>query len=683
MKIVLLIASLICPLAFAQPLNLNWAKTGGSTGNDYAFATTVDHAGNIYYTGQFSGTVDFDPGLAAFPLTSLGVSDLYVCKLDNNGNFLWALSVGSSGTTIAQSVAVDSTDNVYIGGSYTGFTDFDPGPGTTILPVDINTASQAFVAKYTSSGTFVWGKGFGGSQGDYGYGISIRSNTVYVTGRFAGTTDFDPTGGIVNYTSAGSADAFVSKFDLNGNFYWARPLGGTAFDYASSVAVNSQGMVYITGGFQGNFDADPGAAVNTLSNSGVVNTYDIFIWKLNSAGDYQNAFDIGSSNDDVGNDITIDNLDNVYTTGWFVYSVDFDPAVSGTSILTPIGGIDAFLLKMDVNDAYQWARNFGGSLGDLGRSVTTTANNDLVITGKFSTTADFDPGPGTQQIVSNGGTDIYLAGISSSGSYQWAAGMGSNTDDDGRDAMTDASGNIFAVGFYTDTADFNPRPINTNLNSAGLADLYAAKYHLCVPNNSTISPTACYSYQSPSNQFTWTTSGTYHDTLVNFEGCDSLITIHLTIDTVNVDVNVSNGTFSANQLGGTYQWIDCNTQTNIPGATSQQFTPTLNGDYAVIISNNGCTDTSNCYNIMNVGLESVENNVISIYPNPATHVINISSSTLIQQITLMDVSGKVVQYYPNVNQSHLSIYMAELSKGIYLLSVQTPGGITSKRIIKD
>lgn len=676
MKKIILTLGFATQFLCAQPLNLNWAKASGSTGNDYAFVTAIDNSGNIYYAGQFSGTVDFDPGTGTFPLSAIGANDMYLCKLDNNGNFLWAFSAGSSGTTIAQSIEIDSVNNVYIVGSYTGATDFDPGVGTVYLPVDMFSASQAFVAKYTSSGAYVWAKGFGSASGnglEYGYGAAIHSNNIYVTGRFAGTTDFDPSATTVNLTSVGSsADIYVSKFDLNGNFLWVRQLGGSSFDYGNSIAVNSQGMVYVTGGFQGSFDADPGPGVNTLTNA--FSGFDIFIWKLNSAGNYQNAFAIGSGNEDVGNDIAIDGFDNVYTTGWYTNTIDCDPSIGGFASLLPIGGVDVFLLKMDVNDTYQWAKGFGGTGGDLGRSVSINSINDIVITGKFSSTADFDPNAGIQNLISDGGTDIYLAGISSTGDYQWAAGMGGITDDDGRDVVTDSSGNIFAVGYFTDTADLNPRPSITNLNSQGLSDAYVAKYHLCSSTGSTITEDACVSYISPSGNYTWTNTGVYNDTITNFEGCDSVITINLTITTIDTGLGEINGIITSNQAGGTYQWFDCNIVANISGATSQFYTPTSNGNYGVIINLNGCTDTSSCYSIMNVGVNDESEIAFIIYPNPAEDFTIINSTEEIISLNITNIQGSMVEIKSNLNCYSYYLATAHLESGIYVISIETING---------
>ncbi|MDQ1256134.1 MAG: hypothetical protein QG656_730, partial [Candidatus Hydrogenedentes bacterium] len=197
-----------------------WAKAMGGTGNEWSEDITLDNAGNVYATGYFRSTADFDPGPGIFNLTSAGGIDVFVSKLNSTGVFVWAKAMGGTGNDFGEGIAVDSAGNVYTRGRFLGTVDFDPGAG--IFNLTQAGSSDLFVSKLDSGGNFVWAKRMGGSSIGDGDGIAVDSaGNVYTTGWFLGTVDFDPGPGTFNLTSAGN-DIFVSKLDSAGNFVWAK-----------------------------------------------------------------------------------------------------------------------------------------------------------------------------------------------------------------------------------------------------------------------------------------------------------------------------------------------------------------------------------------------------------------------------------------------------------------------------
>jgi hypothetical protein len=168
-----------------------WAIQFGGTGSDGGNSLYIDDADDIYITGSFVNTIDFDPGVGINNLTSTGQSDVFICKLDGDANHLWSTSFGGTLDDIGNSITVDAFDNIYVTGNYEGTTDFDPG-----VAVENATAVgtyDVFVSKFNAAGSFVWAKQFGGSTFDFGMSIATdQSGKVYVGGIYQTTVDFDP-----------------------------------------------------------------------------------------------------------------------------------------------------------------------------------------------------------------------------------------------------------------------------------------------------------------------------------------------------------------------------------------------------------------------------------------------------------------------------------------------------------
>ena len=261
--------------------NFVWALAVGGTGSDVAEAVALDDAGNVHSVGRFQATVDFDPGVGVFNLTSAGVDDIFVLKLDSAGTFIWARAMGGTDTDLAKDVAVDVAGNVYSVGRFEATADFDPGPG--VFNLTSAGADDIFVSKLDSAGDFVWARAIGGADEDEGEAVALdAAGDVYSAGEFDDTADFDPGPGVFNLTSAGNDDIFVSKLDSDGNFVWARAIGGTSSKAADDVAVDATGNVYAAGGFRETVDFDPGPGVTNLTSAGDT---DIFVLKLGPSGD--------------------------------------------------------------------------------------------------------------------------------------------------------------------------------------------------------------------------------------------------------------------------------------------------------------------------------------------------------------------------------------------------------------
>lgn len=391
--------------------NFVWAKSFvGSFSDAGAASIAVDGTGNIYTTGYFSSQVDFDPAQSTqFYMTSAGSYDIFISKLNSFGNFVWAKRLGGSGVDQPSTIAVDLLGNVYTSGFIQANADLDPGLATYFLPF-ISGNSDVFISKLDTSGNFVWGKGMGGSGNDQGNSITIDAlGDVYTTGYFSGSGDFDPSpGGLFNLSSTGGNDIFILKLTSAGNFLWAKKIGSPGADQGNSIAVDVLGNVYTTGFFTGTADFDPNAANYNLTSASA----DIFISKLNAFGNFVWAKSMGNISQDMGYGIAVDNSGNVYTSGFFVAEVDFDPG-AGIYKLTPPGYYDdIFILKLDASGNFIWAKNMGGTDIDRGFALAVDAVGNVYSTGYFYGTADFDPDAGEYNLTSVGNSDIFIVKLS-------------------------------------------------------------------------------------------------------------------------------------------------------------------------------------------------------------------------------------------------------------------------------
>jgi hypothetical protein len=214
-------------------------------------------------------------------------------------------------------------------------------------------------------------------------------------------------------------------------------------------------------------------------------------------------------------------------------------------------------------------------------------------------------------------------------------------------------------------------------------------FRTCFETLDSISAVACGTYNSPSGKI-FTSSGIINDTIMNADGCDSIITINLTINqsTTNTTITQNGNTLSVQSGATSYQWLDCNNAfTIIPGETNNTYTPSGNGDYAVEVSNGNCTDTSLCYNTTITGLtqnDKAENQYISIYPNPSSCLFNIDLGETSQSgwYQIKDIQGKVLRKV-QFNEQQLIQLDLNQSTGIYIIELKTDEGIAIKKLIKQ
>ena len=362
--------------------NWLWAKrTGSSADSDHGHGIAVDSSGNVYLTGDFQESSTIGTAGGSTTLSSSGGYDVFVVKLDSNGNWLWAKRAGGSGDDQGYGIAVDLSGNAYVTGTFTGSpADF----GNTTLS-SVNSMSgpggspDVFVAKLDSSGNWLWAERAGGPSADTGFGIAVdSSDNTYVTGIFTASLHTNPAdfGNTTLLSSSGSSDVFVAKLDSSGDWLWAKRAGGsTDSNVGIGIAVDSSFNAYVTGYFTGS-SADFGNT--TLNSSG---SSDVFVAKLDSSGDWLWAKRAGGAAVDDGSGIAVDSSGNAYLTGgFFGSSADF-----GNTTLSKSNSSrsDVFVAKLDSSGDWLWAKRAGGSVNDLGYGIAVDSSGNAYVIGYF------------------------------------------------------------------------------------------------------------------------------------------------------------------------------------------------------------------------------------------------------------------------------------------------------------
>jgi hypothetical protein len=363
--------------------SLLWSKRFGGIDNQYAAGVVTDTSGNVIVTGYFTGSVDFGGGA----LTSAGGNDIFVAKLNANGDHMWSKRFGDTNVQVVVGIATDNADNVIVTGYFTGSVDFGGGALTSVGDWDI------FMVKLDANGDHLWSKRFGDANNQMNVGIATDSaDNVIVTGHFTGSVDFG--GGVL--TSAGNWDIFVAKLDANGDHLWSKRFGNASEQGAGSVAVDSIGNVIVTGYFAGSVDLGGGALTSAGGD-------DIFVAKLDTNGGHLWSERFGDANDQYGGNVAIDGTGNVLITGSIDGSTNF-----GDAPLQSAGNGDALLAKFNSGGDYLCAKRFGDAQTQKGTGIATDSAGAVVLTGYFYGSVDFGAGP----LMSAGGLDIFIARFS-------------------------------------------------------------------------------------------------------------------------------------------------------------------------------------------------------------------------------------------------------------------------------
>ena len=401
------------PVAAAQ--ETIWTRQFGTAALDVAAGVALDASANAYIAGTTNGALGGQ--------TSSGSSDVFVRRYDVSGNVLWTRQFGTAGQDEGHAVAVDAAGNVYVAGLT-----FASLPAQTL-----SGAVDAFVRKYSATGSEIWTRQFGTAGLTFAFGVAADgSGNVYVGGQTSAT--------LPGQTSVGGSDGFVRKYDASGNVLWTRQFGTTADDEVRGLAADSTGNAYVAGTAGGTLTGQISAAGD-----------DAFIRKYDGDGNEVWTRQFGSESDDDALSVAVDGTGSPYVTG---------RARGPLPGQTWSGDRDVFLRKYDASGIDLWTRQFGTTLRDEANGVAVDANGFAYIVGESR-------GALSGQ-TSAGNGDIFVRHYDPSGSDLWMRQFGTAGLDHARAVAVSSSGAAYVAG--------RSGAALPDQTSAGDADAFVVKF---------------------------------------------------------------------------------------------------------------------------------------------------------------------------------------------------------------
>ena len=479
-------ASIVVP-AFTYSWTQTW---GGANGEADAGSVAADTLGDVFVAGQYQGTVNFDPARLSPHSTftsTYGSFDAFLTKFNAAGQYQWTRVWGSGfitdttclwmgcGRDSANGVGVDNLGNAYVSGLFHGAVDM--GSDIIITSSAVPDAHETggynniMVAKFASDGTTVWARAWGGTTGGESYSMVVDAahQVLYVEGDWSTgddniQVDFNPSGAPRHdlHKNHGMYDAFLSKFDLDGNFQWANTWGGDQYDDGPGVAVDATGNIYVCGMYGSqNIDFDPagrnlaGLAHPASDSSPVL--LDIFLTKFAPDGTWQWVRTWGGKGtEDAGGPVAVDQAGNVYAGGRFsCANCNFQVGANGPIVPGDIhstnGSFDAFVSKFAPDGTFLWADTWGGPNADMAGPIALDSAANLYVGGSANGVRD----PKTFVYTSSEGM---LRKISSDGALQWEKDWGSGGANSvwAMNPLMDSADNLYLVGDFQGTLDFSP-----------------------------------------------------------------------------------------------------------------------------------------------------------------------------------------------------------------------------------
>jgi len=629
-----------------------WGTYYGGSGNDVLNSIAFDGSGNPYICGGTSSPNNIASS-GAHQTTYGGGADAFLVKFNSSGVRQWGTYYGGSGDDVLNSMALDGSGNPYIcGGTSSPNNIASSGAHQTTYGGGFR---DAFVVKFNSSGVRQWGTYYGGSVDDYFGTMALNvSGNAFLIGGTDSPNNIASSGAHQTTYGGGFRDAFVVKFNSSGVRQWGTYYGGSGGEAPGSMALDGSGNPYICG-----YTDSP----NNIASSGAYQTTagggdDAFFVKFNSNGIRQWGTFYGGSGNEFLNSIAFDGSGNPYICGYTDSPNNI--ASSGAHQTTYGGGNDLFLVKFNSSGVRQWGTYYGGSNSDITRSIAFDGSGNPYIYGQTSSPNNIASSGAYQTNIGGGGLlDAFVVKFNSSGVRQWGTYYGGSATERARSMALDGSGNPYICG-YTDSPNNIASSGAYQTTPGGGNDLFLVKFGDCTESYGQDTITACDSYTWIDGVIYTLSDTTAMYTLVNAAGCDSIVSLNLTINytQTSTDSVVANDT---------YTWID--------GVT---YTSSNNTATHTLIASNGCDSIVTLNLTLILGLNNLATlSNVKVYPNPTNGKLTIDAENF-EGVEVYDVSGRLI-----LESELKTIDLEGQSKGLYLLKINANGTKQEFKVLKE
>ena len=708
---------------------------GNPLDNVRLHSVDIDNQNNILLMGMYRDSLNlnltggsdwvFDPT----PNNS-DWDNIFIAKYNPNGSYLWSKTLHSSITVNGYGLSghklkLDHANNIILSGRFNHSVDFDPGPGQFNLvgPTITNyfPFGDKFLLKLDSTGNFMWVRKWAETEdwvfNDAWYGANELdvdgNNNIFMPISFRDTLNIDPQVSGTNLYSKGKEDIALIKMSPSGSLVWYKQIGDTAKDYCNSLATDINGNIfYAVRTNSGKLDVNPSFVQNNFY--WLPQKWGHIILKLNNNGSFlwaKKNITQDSSTHWWGEGIATNHKGDLYlTTKIEPYTStsnqwDLDPGL-GTFIVNSLGSDDIALQNLDKDGNFIWGGVLGGNASDWSYNICTDTAKGVYLTGHFFLNADLNP-TSQVQTMNNTGTsyDAFVVKLNNCTKasnqleqncdsvffnnqvfYQDAVLKNYYTSSLGCDSIhtvlidvtknydtliVDTCKNYTWNGTtYINSGFYIQHYGNVNgCDSASILDLTIHKDTVIVLHISNCDSTSV-------NGVSYTQTGTFYQYYNSLAGCDSNYVIYFTKSPVDTSLFLSSpNTLTANEVNASYQWLDCSTMQTITGATNSFYTISQSGNYACIITKNGCTDTSGCW-ALDFGPNSLKEYEInfSLYPNPSKGSYHLLLDAIYHNILLevRTISGQLVWVKKFEELKETTFHLDEPS-GVYLLYLQQEG----------
>lgn len=462
-------------IQISAQVTLQMQQVIGGSSYDNAFELEVDADGNIYMAGEFGSTIDFDYGPDIYELTSWGYSDGFVLKTDSVGNLIWVIPFGGSSGDKCYSLGLDNDGNIYVGGEFYNTVDFDPGPGVfNITSVGLS----SFIVKLNSLGEFVWAL----KNTTTSYDLDVSPDGVIVSsGGYAGTVDMDPGAGVYNISGI-DQNPYVQVLDTDGNLLMAYGFNSVGLAKSGSCLIDVNNDIWVTGGFTGTYDFDPGPGVFNLVDAGLG---DNFIAKYKIDGTFLWAGRYGAPlvQEDGVWALDDDQEGNIYLGSTLNQTVDFDMG-PGVANKTATASGDGYVLKINTDGEFVWVKTISSSFLSEYYDIDVDAEQNVYASGAFTYVTDLDPGIGVLNFYAHGvigANDCFVHKLDVDGNFVWAAAFGGDDQDNIRTLYVLPDNQVLLAGYISGPLDMDPGGNVVNVDGFGSGDIFIEK----------LKPTAC------------------------------------------------------------------------------------------------------------------------------------------------------------------------------------------------